>query len=153
MEILGKELKLIGLLTLFVFIFFTFIIGTDLINKIDNLPPLIQFIVFNLGIYTIIYGIITPFVDDKKKGGEFSIGSILLIQAMDILLPEYHVTKSGLLEKGGTLGMASPDYILGYIGQHIGITGSYLYYFTYIASFIILMTLSAIFIKDLCKEV
>lgn len=112
----------------------------DLQSTIEAMDPVVQFILFNLGIYLVFYigfKAVTPHKDAFKG----AVAAIFVEIAVDIGVPEYHVLKDGTLIKGGILGAGASDYVAGYLWRGIGATGLLVPILTYFVTPIILIAL------------
>lgn len=132
-----------------------FLINNEKIrSQISNLNPIFQFLLLNIGIYFVFFFFIKSLSLNKSikpiiKG---SLGSILGFIALDLVLPEYHVTTSGL-SVGGVFGASASDYFFGYIYQtFLGASGLFLVILTYIITFSILFFSGAYLIKNFVKS-
>lgn len=124
-------------------------------EKIVNLDPILQFALLNLGLYFIFFFFIKGVASCKPliKTFKGAFGSILGFMAIDLILPEYHVTTEGL-QIGGVFGGSATDYFFGYIYNHfLGITGTALVIFVYFVTFTILFGIGSILIKNFIKEI
>jgi hypothetical protein len=133
--------------------------------EITAMNPFMQFLIMNMGVYFIITFLFKSIALDKKfhiSSWYSSIGAVFSIIAIDTLLPEYHVTFSGALVPGGLFGMGASDYIIGYIGQGLGISGmltlgaitvSWLWIFTYFVAVILLFLIAMFLSKGLIKKI
>jgi len=159
----SQEKIYFGLLVFFVatmLIVFNFFQGF-----INSLHPLMQFLFMNIGVYLIITFLFKSIAVDKKvsfTSWEGGVGALLAILAIDVLLPEYHVLFDGQLISGGLFGMGATDYVLGFLGQTIGIHGmlnfftihvSWLWLWTYGLCVITLFMGAALMTKHLIKKI
>ena len=87
----------------------------------------------------------------KKQSFKGILGLVLGFIAIDILLPEYHITKAGELIQGGIFGAGSSDYVVGYIGQLLGISGIYLGLFTYLFVELVILFIAIKLEKDFVR--
>lgn len=125
---------------------------------IDNLNPIFQFLFVNLGLYAVFF-LIAKFIAKKGHTLSGAIGGILSFLALDIVLPEYHVTSTGLVQ-GGLFGASASDYFFGYIYQAIGIPSTqmlflpftWLQFSVYIITFAVLFLVGAFLVKDFFKS-
>ena len=125
-----EEIKYIVYSVGFALIWF-FLVLPKLLIQFDSSNPLLQFLIFNLGLYIFLIIFLKSLVTEKSVFNSGVIGIILLFLALDLWLPEYHITIKGELIKGATLGI-STDYVFGLFGQSLGINGILLYFFVYI---------------------
>lgn len=148
------ELKYLGFCLLFILIFM--IIINNFETSIDNLNPVIQFLLFNIGI-SFMFVFIFKAIAKKKKISriiEGALASTISFISLDLILPEYHINSHGLI-KGGLLGQASSDYFFGYVYQSIfNITnGLFLQILVYGVTFSLLVLLGSYLYKDFLKNI
>lgn len=119
---------------------------------ISGLNPILQFLIMNVSLFLIFF-LIAKFIS-KKKGRmvwQGATGAILSFLALDLIMPEYHVSCSGLTI-GGIFGGSSSDYFFGYLFQNIGVGGCALPILTY-GMFVILFIAGSLIMKDFYKKV
>lgn len=121
-------------------------------NLPENMSPLVQFLVFNVGIFITLFVFLKSFVLKNNLVTKGALGFLFLFIGSDILVPEYHVTIKGELLKGAILGAGSSDYILGMVFSLFS-TGMLTYILVYIFSPIIFYTASALVLKNFVKEI
>jgi hypothetical protein len=121
---------------------------------IDSINPIFQFLLLNLGVYVVFF-LLAKFISKKKKDiGNIlkgSAGAILSFLALDLVLPEYHVTCQGLVH-GGVFGASASDYFFGYIWQFFGVNGCALPIVVYVVTFVILFITGALLMKDFYRN-
>jgi hypothetical protein len=136
------------------------IINTTVNTWISSLNPLVQFLIFNLGLYAVFFLVIKGVALGKKRVWEGAMGTVLGFMAFDIILPEYHVTAQGL-QTGGLFGASSSDYFFGYIYQALGVPLNLnlfgyqlplLAIMVYVVTFVAMFLLGSYLIKDYVKE-
>jgi len=130
-------------------------------DYIDGLSPFLQFIFVDGLFYFFLY-FFFRYAVAIKKSSQWSFGVYLISLAWDLVTPDYHVSKNGALIKGGIIGAGSIDYLIGYIGQSLGIQGNFttpffntqiawLSIFTYPVAFSIIIIGAVFFVKNLKK--
>lgn len=123
-----------------------------LIDKFDGNSPYIQFLLFNLGLILILEIFIKSFTLKRGLNLLLVLGIIFLHLAIDVIEPPYAVTLSGqLISEGPMLMVSSIDYVIGFFGSSLGISGIFLYAFTYIISPLILFYLASKLLKNMVK--
>jgi hypothetical protein len=151
-KISSSELKYMGI-SLFFLVLLVFITNNTITNSyITGLNPIMQFLLLNIGIYFIFFFFIKG-VALKKKTAQIlngSLGSILGFIALDLVLPEYHVTTTGLVI-GGVFGASASDYFFGYIYTLLGISGIALVIMVYVVTFLALFLLGSYLLKNFVK--
>jgi len=124
------EIKYILYSGLFAIVYFMFLM-IPLIKYIgDN--PYKQFLVFNIGLFVVFFIFFKSLSISTTTDLGLSFGLYLMFFALDIWLPEYHVTINGELVAGSLLGTSTADYVIGLSGQSMGFSGILLFLFTYI---------------------
>jgi len=116
-----------------------------------------QFLIFNLGLYIFFFIFLKAVITKNSHNFVTTLGIILLFLGTDTILPEYHVTITGVLTEGANLGASSTDYLFGTIAHNFGWTWniagiSFVYIFTYFIAPLLLLILSALLLKDLTKH-
>lgn len=145
------ELKYIMYSGIFAFIYFLIVLE-PLKNAIgDN--PFNQFFVFNLGVYLIIFIFLKSVTLKTSTDLIGATGLYSLFLALDILSPEYHVTRGGELIVGASLGTSTSDYIFGILGQSLNLTGIGIFIFVYIISPVLLMFIASKTIPNFVERV
>ena len=131
---------LFGLISIFIMYIIIPFINPWIINQ----SVLINFIVFYFLIFIILSGILLLALNNKKGKRNYShairlsIGFTLIIMAIDLILPSYAVDVSGNLLTSQSIGyFGSVDYAVATFWQSLGISGTLLYFFTYIITGII----------------
>jgi len=130
-------------------------------TKIGALNPIIQFLIFNLGVYFIFFFVIKGFALKSKKVWSGALGTILGFMAFDIILPEYHIASNNLIA-GGILGASASDYFFGYIYHSLGVPFSVTLFgltipilaiLVYVLTFVALFIGASYLIKNFVKEI
>lgn len=147
-----KEMKYILYSGGFAILFFMFVLPWA-ITMFDGNNPIAQFLFFNLGIYAFLVLFLKSWVMSSKFSLKGSVGFLILYVVGDCWAPEYHVTMQGVLEKGASLGVSSPDYVFGFIAQSLGLSGFPVYLVTYIVIPIGLLFIAAVVFKNFVKVV
>lgn len=137
-----NEIKYIIGAGIFGFVFFGLLLNY-LIKLVGDSNPVMQFAVFNVGIWLYFFIFLKSFSTSTSSSVGSAIGLLLLFIALDIILPEYHVTMTGELVTGAILGASTSDYVAGYFLQSVGIKGFFLYLGVYAILPIILLLGSA----------
>ena len=96
-----------------------------------------RFIVFNLFLAFVLYLAFKGGLPKDVNGFLKILGYLLITIAADIVLPELHVSSSGVVA-GSFLGDSASDYVIGLLWQWIGFKGLLLYNLTYVLSPLIL---------------
>ena len=146
------ELKYLGIALLVISVLLFMINNDTAYNYISSFSTLFQFAVVNLGIYFVFFFLIKYISLGASKVPEFSLGSIMVFIAMDLVLPEYHVNTHGLVV-GGLFGVGATDYFFGSIYQYMGFSGLGLVIMTYIVTFAVLFIGGAYIIKGLVYKI
>lgn len=149
MKINKSERRFVGLLLMLVGLLY---IVLRTLPALEDTNPFVQFVILNLGIFFLVFIVIKAIALDKKHIWKTSLGVVLGFLAIDIIIPEYHVTITGELLKGGVFGMSSTDYVIGYIGQSIGFGGVFLWVWTYLVVFLALIIGAAYLEKNFVKN-
>lgn len=145
-EIIYLILAIIGALLI------SLIIINDKIRLyISGLNPILQFFLITISIY-IIFFLIFKSIALKRKAWSGALGSTLSVLAFDIIMPGYHVTKSGLVV-GELFGAGSVDYLIGYLLSLASITGLLAVILTYIVVFPLMLFLIAVLLKNFVKKI
>lgn len=130
MVINKQELKYIAFTVGFGILWFGFLLQY-FIKVFDGQNPFLQFMLFNLGLYFMLFIFFKAMATDTGISFKQSFGFTLIFLGSDILLPEYHVTTTGQLLPGALMGVGSSDYFFGWLGQSFGLEGFILYAFVY----------------------
>jgi hypothetical protein len=109
-----SEYKYLILSAITAFIFTLIIMSNKVIGFLTGLNPVFQFLILNIGFYLVFFFFFKGIVLHKKKMWKGVMGTVIGFIAVDLLLPEYHVTSKGLVE-GGLFGASASDYFFGYI--------------------------------------
>jgi hypothetical protein len=119
-------------------------------NTVETWNPVIQFLLFNMGIYLLVFGVIKGIA----QGGavKFSAGSLVMFLALDNIIPGYHVLSNGALYRGDYLGMASTDYFFGYLYTCLGFQGPIVLFLTYLVTTPLLLLVAAFLLKNMLDE-
>lgn len=138
-----QEVKYMFFATLFAFVVFGWVIPF-VVTKQESITPLVQFLIFNIGIFLFLNIFLKAKMTDYKINISGTLGVLALFMALDIMTPPLLVNPSGELATGNVaLRPSASDWIFGYLGQMMGIKGFSLYLFTYIAVPLILLIISA----------
>ena len=133
------EMKYILYSGLFAVVYFMFLLIP--LQEYIGTNPYHQFLVFNIGLFILFFIFFKSLSICNSTDLGLSFGLYLLFFAMDIFLPEYHVTMDGKLVEGSLLGTSTADYIVGLTGQSMGFAGILLFLFTYVLVPIIVLFL------------
>jgi hypothetical protein len=149
-----SELVYIGLLVVFALGLFCMLFFTNAKGFIDGLNPVLQFLILNLGVYFLIYFLFRAVALKKKLGTLVvgSLGAMTGVMSLDVLLPEYHVSVTGELIKGGIFGASASDYFFGYLGSLIHIHGFWLWAWTYLLMAGLLIMATALLERNFVKK-
>lgn len=120
-------------------------------NFVSNLSPIIQFIILNLGIYFIFF-VVFRFITSNRLSWKPSMASFLMFLSTDLILPEYHVTISGLIE-GGIFGKSATDYFFGFVYSLFGVSGFWLWLLVYPVTFAVIFIIGAFLFRDFMVQV
>ena len=150
-----QELKYLAYATLFAFLVFGYIIPYVIDGNIGNLSPAVQFLVFNIGIFVFLQIFLKSMVLNTKMNITGTIGIIALFMALDILMPPLMVSPTGDLSAASTvtLSASASDYMVGLLGQSIGIHGFLLYLFTYIAAPLVLLIIAKKLVPNFVRAI
>ncbi len=148
-----KELRYIIGATIFAFITFLFVIPSFVQNGFESSSPYFQFILFYLGIFIFLQIFLKAVTLGRKINFLGSLGIVLLVLGIDIMTPPFMVSKTGELLSGPVLSASAPDYLFGFIANSIGLTGMWVYLFTYIFVPIILLIIAAKLIPNFVRHV
>ena len=121
-------------------------------NVISEWNPIWQFLLLNVGLYC-VYFVLFKFLvgEDDAPSWQGALGNYLIFFAMDILMPEYHVTTGGLIA-GGIFGKSASDYFVGYVLTFLGASGWWLWILTYPIMFTVLFVVGALVFKDFVSQ-
>lgn len=119
-------------------------------NFLSGLNPIAQFLILNLGLYFVFFFLIKFIVLKKKHSFVGALGAIISFIAIDLILPDYHVTTHGLIV-GSVFGASASDYFFGWIYQGLGVPAVYLPFLVYVVTFAVLFILGAVLIKNFVK--
>lgn len=150
----ADELVYIGGLWTFICVFFVALFHFNLYVWVEKQNPLLQFGIVTIGLFMVVYGVLQPMstvMGSGEKASGLSLGSILMFLAMDIPMPGYHVLYDGTLLRGDLLGMGSTDYTMGYIGTVIGLSGTWVFLWTYFLMFPLLLLLAGIMLNNITR--
>jgi len=131
----------------FIFMMLWFLWLKDLIAPaLEGMNHFFAMIIYNLGFLIGIY-FIAGFLNGKHKIKTSTIVFMLFI-GTNILMGPYLVSKQGVIQKGVEMWFAAGDVGIASLWQSIGITGTTLWFFTYIVSGFLLIFLIPILISD-----
>jgi hypothetical protein len=147
-----QEIKYIIYSALFAFIWFVLALPI-LTSMFDGNQPLIQFIIFTLGLYVFFFIFLKAVTSSATTDITSSFGLLSLFLALDILMPEYHVAFSGKLIEGATLGASTSDYAMGVVAQSLGLEGVLIYLFVYIIMPVILLLIAAKILPNFVRRI
>lgn len=128
-----KELKYIIYTIIFASIYF-FLALPKLIELLDGNNIILKFLIFNLGIIILL----NIYLKSRSLGLKIdfikSFEYTLVVLAISIYLPPYHLNVlSGELIDGGILGVSSVDYFVGHIGQtYLHLSGIFVSIWTFL---------------------
>lgn len=146
-----NEIKYITYAIGFAAVFFLFLLPT-FIDKFDGQSPYFEFLLFNVGLIITLQFVLKSITLKTSLSFITALGLGIMFIALDILQPPYAVMQNGtLISTGPTLMTSSSDYMAGLIAQSFGLTGVYIYGFTYIIAPFILLFIAALLIKDFVK--
>lgn len=113
---------------------------------------ILQFLLFNIGMYFFFFIFLKTIITDTKFNFKTSLGFMFLFIALDLWMPEYHVTVGGQLLTGASMGVASSDYIVGLLGKTVGIPGIALFLFTYLLIPVVFLLVAAKILPNFVKK-
>jgi len=154
MTINKTELKYIIGVVLFSLLLFGIVIPKLINNGIEQTSPYFQFLIFNIAIFVFL-----QFFLKAATGGNGRInisgalGIICLFMALDIMVPPLMVSTSGELLTGVTLSASSSDYIMGLIGQTLGLHGIMVFFFTYVLAPTVLLIFAAKLLPNFVRKI
>lgn len=130
-----------------------YLLKTDLVNS----SPYTQFILFNLGLFLFFQIFLKMAVLGTSESIKTALGLTLLFITLDVFAPPFLVSQSGELLNGVTLAQSSSDFVLGFFGKSIGLSGflldySYVYLFTYIIAPILILIIAAYLLRNLVEH-
>jgi len=143
-----KELQYIAFAGIFALVWFTLIIPY-IVKTFDG--NIMQFFLFNVGLIIFLQIFLKAIVLESKITG--SLGLVSLFIALDILTPPYAVSVQGELLTGMMLYSSASDYFMGTLAINLGLSGFFIYLFTYIFAPIILLIISAKLIPNFVKQI
>jgi|GEM_PF-3547559 hypothetical protein len=146
-----SEFKFLIYATLFSLLLFVIVIP-NFLGSIVTLSPVMQFLIFNIGIFIFLQIFLKSIALDKKVKFGYTLGIILLFMALDIIIPPLSISVQGTFASGSTLVQSSSDYILGLFWNSIGISGFLLFVFVYVVSPFILLIISSLLLKNFVQE-
>lgn len=150
MKFLNKqEIKYIILSSIFLLIFFLFIIPTF---YTPDMPPYLAFLLFNLSIVIFMQFFLKIVITNKKPTLKGAIGVMFLVSAFSIISSPLSVNPSGVVNTSMYMGVASADYNISLIYSSLGISGVALYFFTYPFTAILFIIIAGIFIKNFLND-
>ncbi len=147
-----QELKYIGTAILFAIIWFVVVVPKLMTAGVEDTSPYIQFLIFNLGIFIFLQIFLKSRSLSKKINLKGTFGVIALIMAVDVLIPPFMVSGTGELLNGPVLAASGADYVYGYLALNMGLTGLFVFLFTYIVMPALLLLLSAHLLPNFVKE-
>lgn len=151
LKITKKEMMYIVFASLFAVLWFVVLLPA-VIAAWGTQFAVVQFILFNLGLYSFLFIFLKSFFVDLRLHLKTSLGVMFLIIGLDTWMPEYHVTVDGQLLLGANLGVSASDYIIGLFGRTIGVGGVFLYLWTYLLFPVLFLLLSAKLLPDFLKK-
>lgn len=146
-----QELKYLIYATLFALVIFGYIIPYVIDGNIGNISPIVQFLVFNVGIFVFLQIFLKAATTGSKINIAGTIGIIALFMALDVLMPPMMVGFDGQLAQNVNLGASSTDYMLGTIFSSLGLHGFMIYLATYVLSPILLLLIAAKLIPNFVR--
>lgn len=144
------EIKYIIFSLAFAILWF-FVILPILSPHLENKNILIQFLIFNLGLYVFFFIFLKSIITKTKANIRLTTGLVFLFLSFDTLMPEYHISLSGELIKGAILGQTATDYLWGSIALGLGFHGILVAFITYVVFPAIMLFISAILIKNFVR--
>jgi len=153
-----SEFKYIIYSFLFAIAYFVVLLPILLRVGIEKLNPILQFIVFNLGIFIFLQIFCKSIALKKMQRFRTSLGLTILFIALDLLVPPFAVNFSGQLlgNVGDSSNLilvgSSSDYTLGYILHSTGLSGFLVFFGVYVIIPLILMLISSLLLPDFVKE-
>lgn len=147
----NQEIKYIVYSGLIAFIYFMWILPWA-INTFDGQSPVTQFLLFNVGLYLIFFVFLKSSITDASTNMGVTAGLLSMFLALDCWMPEYHVAVSGALIPGASVGVGSTDYVFGVLANSLGLSGMFVYLFTYIAMPILLLFIAAKLIPNFVRK-
>jgi len=148
-----SELKYLLFSSIIVFFLILIINVVPISSWISSFNPIIQFLLLNIGLYFTFFFFIKGLSLNGRWTWQFPLVSIIMFLAFDLILPEYHVTVSQGLVVGGVFGASAIDYFFGYIYSLIGATGWLLVFLTYLFTFVVLLFIEALLLKNFVENI
>lgn len=149
----GKtEVKYMLFAVMFAVIWFTLILPKLVAGGVENTSPVLQFLVFNVGIFIFLQIFLKSVTLGRKMNITGSIGVIALFMAIDIWSPPIMVSTAGQLLSGPILSASSSDYVFGLLAISLGLQGTLVYIFTYVLIPMVLLIIAAQTIPNFVRE-
>lgn len=128
------ENKFILISIAFAFIYFQFLLD-HLTKLFGTSSPFIKFLIFYAGIGILFSLFFTSFARGTsftiKNTVVFTLASVLV----DLLKPEFHISKSGELVSYSTYSAGAPDYVIGSWLASVGVPQPLLFTIVYVGVF------------------
>lgn len=146
-----SEIKYIAYSSLFAGVYFLFLL--PYLQKVIGDNPYMQFAVFNIGLYMFFFIFLKSLSLGTKPDLVLSLGFLMIFFALDIIMPEYHVSTDGLLIVGATLGASTADYITGLLGRGFGLNGIILFLFVYVVVPVLMLFVASKIFPNFVKKI
>lgn len=143
-----QELKYITYAGLFALVWFTLIIPYVVKHFNGNF---MNFFLFGVGLIIFLQIFLKSIVLKSKISA--SLGLVLLIIAIDTITPPYAVDYSGNLLSGMNLYSSAPDYFFGSLAVSVGLSGIFVYLFTYVVAPILILIIVAQLIPNFVRSI
>lgn len=126
-----EELKFMLYSGIFAFVFF--LLGIPFLLKIgiQKANPIIQFLLFNVGIFIFLQIYLKAKAMDSGMKLRKSLEMMLVFASLDIWVPPMLLSISGVLSNEAVLSASGTDYLIGYLLISLGFRGFIVYALTY----------------------
>lgn len=153
MGLLNKnELKYI--LYAMVFAVLWFVVLVPLVLKyLTDISPILQFLLFNLGLLTFLTVYLKYASLDKKIPFGNILKNYFLIMGLDIMIPPLMVGLNGVLLEGPLLSFSSTDYFVGWVYTSIGLPSFLIFFMTYVITPLVFFLISALIDRNFVKNI
>jgi hypothetical protein len=153
-SITKQELKYVIGAVIFSALWFLAFMPYLLDKGIEDASPYIQFLVFNIGIFIFLQIFLKARTLKKGINLKNSVGIIALVMAIDTLIPPFLVTRGGELLNHVILRGSASDYIFGHFAiSSLGLSGIFVFLFTYILMPALLLFVAAHLLPNLVRNV
>lgn len=153
MAITKSEIKYLVYATIFALVVFGYIIPYVINGNIGNLSPIVQFLIFNIGIFVFLQIFLKAATMGHKINVAGTIGIIALFMALDILMPPMMVNVDGTISSGVVLSASATDYMAGTLFTSLGLHGFLVYLATYVLAPLVLLIIAAKLIPNFVRHI